>query len=102
MSYDHSLYPLLRQGTIGYITDATTQVDSPKYAWAFCTPDVAATVEGGGYFNANPELGRGDQIHASMNNGAGATPVLKTYIVTQGKRSGDASNVIVLQTTTAG
>jgi hypothetical protein len=102
MTYDPSANPLRRGEPLGMCGNAGTRNDSVKYKWHYGTVDTAATVEGAGYFNAETGLGRGDVIEASMNNAVGQTPVLKHYVVTTGKLSGDAANAIGLQTTTAG
>jgi hypothetical protein len=94
--------PLRRLDTLGFAGNDSSRVDSRKSTYGFATVDAAATVEAANYFNAATELVRGDVIFASMNNGVGATPVAKIYVVTTAIKNGDAANAIALLTTTAG
>lgn len=102
MPYDMSNNPLRRVSTLGTVGNPDTRADSVKHRYENATADTAAVVEAANYFNADTRLQRGDLIDMSMNNVVAATPVRKHYVVTQGKASGDANNVIALQTTTAG
>jgi hypothetical protein len=96
MAYDPQASPIrpLEAG-LGSCDYASVRPDVAKRIWLYATNDTAATVEAPSYFD--PELlGRGDVILASMNNTVGQTPVGKLYVVSAGKQSGDATNLVAL------
>lgn len=78
------------------------RADTVTSLWHYRTTDTAAVVEAAAYFNAATQLKVGDVILAVVNNGVGATPALKNYVVTQAISNAQANNVIALQTDTAG
>lgn len=98
-----SAHNLRRLSVMGHVGTDAARPDAAKSIYTYPTDDTAAVVEAANYIpTTETRLGRGDVILVSMVNTVGGTPRLKAYVVTTGRRSGDAANAITLQATTAG